>query len=124
MKLYANDAYRDEFMRAVYDLLSDDVTNDRANQVIGLFDAAPVIEAEPIPSNDPLTLEQLREMDGVPVWLEWAGHSQAGWALVRVWSKVSDTIYLTYHNGSTDLLGFVLKYGGKIYRRKPKEQPC
>ncbi len=61
------------------------------------------------------------EMDGEPVWLEWGGHPQAGWALVRVWSKVNDAIYLTYQNGNTDFLGYVLKDGGKIYRRKPEE---
>lgn len=69
MKLYDNDAYRDEFMEAVYNLLSGDSSNDRANQVIDLFDAAPAVEAEPAPSNTPLTLEQLREMDGEPVWV-------------------------------------------------------
>ena len=73
------------------------------------------------PPNDPLTLEELREMDGEPVWIEWGGHPQAGWALVRVWSKASNVVYLTYHNGNTDLLGFVLNDGGKIYRRRPEE---
>ena len=71
--------------------------------------------------NNPLTIDQLREMDGEPVWIEWGGHPQAGWALVRVWSKANNAIYLTYHNGNTDLLGFVLNDGGKIYRRKPEE---
>ena len=70
MKLYDNDAYRDEFMEAVYNLLSGDSSNDRANQVIDLFDAAPAVEAEPAPLNDPLTLEELREMDGEPVWVD------------------------------------------------------
>ena len=73
------------------------------------------------PPNPTLTLDQLREMAGEPVWIEWGGHPQAGWALVRVWSKADNAIYLTYHNGSTDLLGFVLNNGGKIYRRRPKE---
>ena len=74
-----------------------------------------------LPPNDPLTLEELREMDGEPVWVEWGGHPQAGWALVRVWSKANNTVYLTYHNRNTDLLGFVLNDGGNIYRRKPEE---
>ena len=72
------------------------------------------------PANPSLTLDQLREMDGEPVWIEWEGHPQAGWALVRVWSKANNVIYLTYHNGNTDLLGYVLADGGKIYRRKPE----
>ena len=66
MKLYDNDAYRCEFMDGVYSLLSDDPTWDRANQIIDLFDAAPVAESE---SNEPLTLDELREMDGEPVWI-------------------------------------------------------
>lgn len=70
--------------------------------------------------NPALTLEQLREMDGEPVWVSWAGHSSEGWALVRVWSKANSTIYLTYHNGATDLLEYILSNGAKIYRRKPE----
>ena len=70
------------------------------------------------PANPPLTPDQLREMDGEPVWIEWGGHPQAGWALVRVWSKANDVIYLTYHNGNMELLGYVLADGVKIYRRK------
>ena len=40
MKLYDNDAYRDEFMSLVYGLLAADGTNDRANQIIDAFDTA------------------------------------------------------------------------------------
>ena len=73
MRLYDNDAYREEFMELVYDLLRDDGTNDRANQIIAAFDSAPEVEAEPLQPNDPLTLEELREMDGEPVWLRGTG---------------------------------------------------
>lgn len=41
-------------MTGVYDVLSNDPTWDRANQIIQLFDNAPVVEESP---NDPLTLE-------------------------------------------------------------------
>jgi len=68
MKLYDNDTYRDEFMAIVYALLHSDGTNDRANQIIDAFDNAPAIDAEPIPSRAPLSLEELREMDGEPYW--------------------------------------------------------
>ena len=64
MNLYDNDAYREEFMKGVYELLSDDSDNFRANQIIDLFDNAPVFN----PSNESLTIEQLREMVGEPVY--------------------------------------------------------
>lgn len=73
------------------------------------------------PPNTPLTLEELRKMDGEPVWLSWAGHPEAGWALVCVRSKQNDVIYLRGNQGVTDLVGFILRDGGKIYRRKPEE---
>lgn len=74
--------------------------------------------------NNPLTLDELREMDGEPVWIERRLHQQAGWALVRVWSKWSkakNAICLIYRNGNTEEPGCVLADGGKIYRRKPEE---
>lgn len=70
MKLYDNDAYRDEFKEFVYGLLHSDGINDRANQIIDAFDSAPAVEAEPMLPNAPLTLDELRKMDGEPVWVE------------------------------------------------------
>lgn len=67
MSLYDNDSYREEFMEEVYKLLADDPDNSRANEIIDLFDNAPEFN----PPNEPLTLEQLREMDGEPVWCKW-----------------------------------------------------
>lgn len=69
MKLYDNDEYRETFMELVYRLLQSDGTNDRANLIIDAFDAAPEVEAEPLLPNDPLTMKELREMDGYPVWV-------------------------------------------------------
>lgn len=79
MILYDNDAHREEFMELVYDLLRDDGTNDRANQIIAAFDSAPEVEAEPLPPNDPLTLEELREMDGDAVWVTPTKESKNWW---------------------------------------------
>lgn len=78
MILYDNDAHREEFMELVYDLLRDDDTNDRANQIIAAFDSVPEVEAEPLQPNAPLTLEELREIYTIdpyscllkPVWIE------------------------------------------------------
>lgn len=44
MKLYDNDRHRDSFTELVYSLLSDDLTWDRANQIIESFDSAPAVE--------------------------------------------------------------------------------
>ena len=65
MKLYDNDSFRETFMKRVYELLADDPDNYRANEIIDLFDNAPEFN----PPNEPLTIEQLREMDGEPVYV-------------------------------------------------------
>ncbi len=41
------DASRDEFMEAVYDILTEDSTNNRANEIIDVFDALPAADVEP-----------------------------------------------------------------------------
>lgn len=105
---YTMAEYYETIASAIETLLAE---RDAAVEIVGL-------KALP---NDPLTREELQEMDGEPVWIEWGGHPQAGWALVRVWSKANNVIYLTYHNGNTDLLGYVLADGGKIYRRRPED---
>lgn len=69
---------------------------------------------QPILTNDPLTLEQLREMDGEPVWLSGAalnkydvyrGECPSGWADFY-WGPLSFGSY-----GKT----------WQAYRRKPEE---
>lgn len=72
------------------------------------------------PPNAPLTLDELREMDGEPVWVERPGYGKK-WALVQVWAKSTNVIYFTYNNGSTSLVKVVIDCGGKAYRRKPEE---
>ena len=127
MKLYDNDAYRDEFMEAVYNLLSDDSSNDRANQVIDLFDAAPAVEAEPAPSNDPLPLEQLREMDGEPVWVTVSASWResgilGGWCLVS-YHITDDQVRVYLYNTRSGASFFPQQdYGISwwAYRRKPE----
>lgn len=122
MRLYDNDAYREDFMALVYGMLMSDGTNDRANQIISAFDCATAVEAEPLTPNAPLTLEQLREMDGEPVWIEFAdGYKYYnGWALVQVGAKSTNVIYLIRNNGSVLHPQVELDCGGKIYRRKPE----
>lgn len=74
------------------------------------------------PPNNPLTLEELREMDGEPVWVvEFNGYPPR-WGLVY-WCKKNkrDIVYITINNGvSIDAKTFMAA-GGQIYRRKPEE---
>lgn len=127
MRLYNNDEYREEFMELVYGLLYDDDTNDRANQIIYAFDSAPEVESEPLLPNDPLTLEELLEMDGEPVWCV-DGRGNACWCLVNcddglpccydnetgLWE---DCFYGMAGNWQHGLH----QYGWLAYRRKPEE---
>lgn len=63
----------------------------------------------PQPSNNPLTLEELRGMDGEPVWLN---VSDGVWALV---DTDDDCVWLD-RGGSIDISGLA----GKAYRRPPE----
>lgn len=73
----------------------------------------------PDPPNDPLTLKELREMDGEPVWVERPGYGK-NWALVNVWAKSTNIIYLTCNNGMVLHPQPELDSGAKIYRRRPE----
>lgn len=119
MRLYDNEGYREEFMALVYDLLHSDGTNDRANQIIDAFDMAPTVEAEPLFPNDPLTLEELREMDGKPVWVEIPTCIVAEWCISKV-DPLMNRVRLWGAGGGW----FDGRNVGKslfAYRRKPEE---
>lgn len=128
MILYDNDAYREKFMEIVYGILSSDKTNDRANQIIDAFDNAPQVEIKELPVNAPLTLEQLREMDGEPVWISPVkenGKVFARWMLVSGYNPNKD-IYL-FAPSSNITQGYDGKSYGKTwlaYPRKSEEQSC
>lgn len=134
MRLYDNDEYREEFMALVYGLLVSDGANDRANQIIDAFDCAPEVEAEPIPPNGPLALEELREMDGEPAYFQFGDGTQ-GWAIVErdVDGAVlygpdfddhaypdGDFINMEYNDPAGHFGLHVL--GWRAYRRKPENK--
>lgn len=68
--------------------------------------------------NELLPLEELRRMDGQPVYVMRPRYGQR-WALVNAYQPLK--IYLTYSNGSSDLAEWLIDDGAKIYRRLPKE---
>ena len=70
----------------------------------------------PLPSNDPLTLEELRELDGEPVYIVGINGSRAsGWGLVRCEARACQTFFAWY---------LFFEWYGKTwiaYRRRPEE---
>lgn len=71
------------------------------------------------PPNDPLTLEELREMDGEPVWIESKTAQYGNYWLIQV-----DGGIVSFRNRAG--YGFRFEevtdgWSSKIYRRKPEE---
>lgn len=123
MKLYDNDSFRETFMKRVYELLADDPDNYRANEIIDLFDNAPEFN----PPNEPLTLEQLREMDGEPVWVvvsqNWRESGiKSGWRLVKF--HINDDRIRLYmfdtHFGASFFAEQDMGRSYWVYRRPPE----
>lgn len=70
----------------------------------------------PITENNPLTIEQIRQMDGQPVWCDWVG----GWALVYI-DGVSELNFV-YCDGSSNTLSELRSCNINLlaYARKPE----
>ena len=88
----------------------------------GLEKAADVIEelaAKLEPPNEPLTLEELREMDGEPVWVEIPEGRVAEWCIAK-WDPLMGRITLWGSGGGW----FDGRNCGKsvfVYRHRPEE---
>lgn len=67
--------------------------------------------------NEPLTLEDLKEMNGEPVWREKPGHD-GRWVLVDCFWSREGVVYLRNIGGSSELAETALKEGVKVYRHK------
>ena len=79
-----------------------------------------------LPPNDPLTLEELWEMDGEPVWIKsnnW--HNKDKWGLVSVWTGPTGDKFAVYvYNTKTGATLYPSQEYGHCwlaYRRKPEE---
>lgn len=75
------------------------------------------------PANDPLTLEQLRSMDGEPVWIEsgdGAVCAYSGWAIVGRYYDDTIALYVpdnVYYEAA-------IRHGTVLaYRRPPNDHP-
>ena len=67
------------------------------------------------PSNDPLTLEQLRKMGGEPVWITPGGF----WALVI--ARRGERVRLINHEGEIVWADKEIELVGPVYRCRPED---
>lgn len=65
--------------------------------------------------NDPLTLDELREMDGEPVWITPGGF----WALVI--ARPGERVKLISNDGEVVFADKEIELAGPVYRRKPEK---
>ena len=75
------------------------------------------------PPNGPLTLEELREMNGEPVWISYLNSAKGKYHIVRAFGKNS-IIFEEYDKEFGPYKSLFLGFYGKnwlSYRRKPEE---
>lgn len=90
MRLYDNEAYREQFTELVYDLLASDPDNDRANQIISAFDDAPLVEAFSVE----VPFNELGTMDWRSIYMVCRDDpSQNGWATLRLDRILDHVLY-------------------------------
>ncbi len=91
MKLYDNDSARQQFTETVYELLSSDPDNYRANQIIDAYDSVPCVEAVPVE----IPWEELPSMDWRNIYVVCRDDpEQSGWGRLRV-ETILDEMVLT-----------------------------
>lgn len=75
------------------------------------------VATEKEPPNDPLPPEQLLEMDGEPVYLDFGDGGE--WGLVRV---QQGKVFIIHKNTICAPANILFECGGKAYCRKPEEE--
>lgn len=91
-----------------------------ANGCLKLMQAQPTIAPPP---NGPLTLEQLREMEGEPVWISYVNSAKGKYHIVRAFGPNS-IIFDEYDKEFGPYKSLFLGNYGKTwlaYRRRPEE---
>lgn len=118
----------DEIKEDFGEILEHDYADDYARGFQAALAAILGRETIALPPNDPLTLEELREMDGEPVWVsvsqDWRDSGiPDGWRLVRFHKyddRVRCYIYDT-HSGVNFCAEQDYGISWLAYRRKPEE---
>ena len=70
-----------------------------------------------VEENKPLTIEQIREMDGEPVWVVELNGYPPHWALIH-WHRKRNIFYLLEPNGAMLCAETFILHSGKVYRRR------
>lgn len=86
--------------------------NNGLNQAMWEITHAPTL-TQP---NEPLTLEELREMDGEPVWVD-DENDKKTWALLQVWGDENIDAVFPMPRGCFHAESVI---GKKIFRRPPE----
>lgn len=96
-----------------------DLTNREKIALLLLLEDVPMLAPPP---NDPLTLEELREMGGEPVWVH-LSNGRKRWAMVSGFGGASmeTELILVWGAGLYVPASTIISNGGRIYRRKPEE---
>lgn len=101
--------------------------NFSADAVTAAYVAGLAALQEKLEAETPLTLDDLRKMDGEPVWIVFTpdpdGESLAMWALISV-DKENDEIFLLNSIGGSSAYEEAWADIKAIYRRKPEEDSC
>ena len=92
----------------------DGLVRDEQRTLFWMPLPAPPGKDNNVPTNEPLTIEQLREMDGEPVWVTPLGF----WALVI--AKPGERVQLMSNDGETVWADKEIELVGPVYRRPPE----
>lgn len=90
-----------------------EISTYEAGEIADILEEMLKLERE---KNDPLTIEELREMDGKPVWIERNSPDDREWASVFCREKFCRT-----SRGNIALFG-LYDIGWLAYRHKPEEE--
>ena len=110
--------------------LRDNITDiyGGSDRLIYLADVLSLIDAQPAltPPNEPLTLDELREMDGEPVYVvfrpDGSGVRSQSWALVNVDEKYGEVYLVDSIPGASCYYDEIWANLEGIYRRPPERQ--
>lgn len=126
LKAQQGEPVKQEIKEIIKDLdyLHDKLEDKPLGVRVGAISAATALlrthpDAQP---NEPLTLEELLEMDGEPVWVECGPGYECRWALVQCFAKSTKILFLNLPNGIILHPEVEIENGTKIYRRPPKEE--